>query len=212
VTNVNIGEVENIIINGIDVYEVYSGSSFSSKERWKKYDGTQKRATSIIAGYALPASSMVEGGLRFTLPNGKHTGYIKNIVFKDVHILDKGGNPLTDTQASPPELGVGRYNVSDMKIQPAYGLWARHVNGLTVTKSSFNYEKRDNRYALFLDDVKGANISSVKIIRAKDTDAVIKLKNSPNTLIENTIYFDDIWLSSPVVLDGIKYDEPLRLL
>jgi hypothetical protein len=61
-----------------------------------------------------------------------------------VHVLVKGGNPLADTATVPPELGVGQYNASNLKLQPSYGLWARHVQGLTVTNSSFNYEKTDN--------------------------------------------------------------------
>lgn len=166
IKNVNIGQVENIIINGIDIYEVYAGSSFSGKQRWKAYDGSQKRATPIIAGYSLP-----DNGIDFKLPNGEQTGYIKNIVFNDVQVLVKGGNPASDTAAVPPELGVGQYNASNLKVQPSYGLWARHVKGLTVTKSSFNTEKPDGRYAIFLDDVKGAKIAEVK-------STLIKLKNS----------------------------------
>ena len=133
VKNVNIGVVENIILNGIDIYEVYGGSSHSGT-RWKAYDGTQRRATPIIAGYSLPDNSVVEGGLDFKLPNGKHTGYIKNVVFNDVHVLVKGGNPLTDIEKTPPELGVGQYNVSNLKVQPSYGIWARHIMGLTVKR------------------------------------------------------------------------------
>ncbi len=92
-TNVNIGRVENIILNGIDIYEVYGGSSYG-ENRWKTYDGSQRRATPIIAGYSLPDTKVVEGGLDFKLPNGKHTGYINNIVFNDVNVLVKGGKPL----------------------------------------------------------------------------------------------------------------------
>ena len=204
VTNVNIGSIENIVINGVDISEVYRGSSYGSKIRWKPFDGSQKRATSIVAGYALPDSSLVEGGLHFKLPNGEHTGYIKNIEFNDVHILDKGGNPLSDTAASPPELGVGQYNVSNLKVQPSYGLWARHVKGLTVKASSFNYEKRDSRYALFLNDVIGANISSVKVVRAKDNGDIIKLKNSTGVSIKDLIYYDDKWGVSPVKLPPVE--------
>ena len=59
VTNVNIGVVENIIINGIDITEVYGGSSYGDKtKRWEAYDGTQRRATPIIAGYKLTRSAM----------------------------------------------------------------------------------------------------------------------------------------------------------
>src|SRR5688572_19378964 len=196
VKNVNIGQVENIILNGIDIYEVYAGSSFNGK-RWAEYDGKQRRATPIIAGYSLPATGDVTGGLDFTLPNGKHTGYIKNIVFNDVQVLVKGSNPLSDTAATPPELGVGQYNASNLKVQPSYGLWARHVMGLTVKGCSFNYENRDSRYALFLDDVIGAQISGVKMVRPADNNSVIKLKNSSNIQIDNVLYYQDQWNKSP---------------
>jgi polygalacturonase len=204
VNNVNIGVVENIILNGIDCAEVYGGSSFGDADkRWKPYD-KQRKATPIVAGYALPDSSVVEGGLNFKLPNGKHTGYIKNIVFNDVHVLVKGGNPITDTAAAPPELGVGQYNVANLKVQPSYGLWARHVNGLTVKASSFNYEKSDNRYALFLDDVVHAKISDIKMVKPAEVDAVIKLKNSPKVTIEKAVYFKEEWNKSPNKLQSIS--------
>jgi polygalacturonase len=204
VKNVNIGVVENIILNGIDIYEVYGGSSYSGN-RWKAYDGSQKKATPIIAGYKLPDPAVVEGGLNFKLPNGNHTGYIKNIVFNDVHVLVKGGNPLADSENFPPELGVGQYNIGNLKVQPSYGLWARHVMGLTVKGSTFNYEKRDSRYALYLDDVVGAKISSVKMVRAADNESVIKLKNSANISIEDVIYYSDVWGNSPTELPSINH-------
>jgi len=197
VKNVPIGQVENILLNGIDVSEVYAGSSYSGN-RWKAYDGSQRRATPIIAGYSLPDT--VDGGLDFTLPGGRHTGYVKNIVFNDVHVLVKGGNPATDTTATPPELGVGQYNASNLKVQPSYGIWARHVMGLTVTACSFNYEKRDSRYALFLDDVEGATISGIKAVRAKDNDSVIKLHRSSAVTTSNIVYYDDQWGQSPANL------------
>jgi hypothetical protein len=200
---VNIGQVENIILNGIDINEVYAGSSYSGN-RWKAYDGSQRRATPIIAGYSLPDTKLVEGGLDFTLPDGRHTGYIKNIVFNDVHVLVKGGNPPADTSASPPELGVGQYNASNLKVQPSYGIWARHVKGLTVTASSFNYEKRDSRYAFFLDDVAGATINGVKTVRANDNASVIKLRHSSGVSIENMVYYDDQWGNAPANLSAIN--------
>ena len=189
VNNVNIGVVENIIINGIDVLEVYGGSSYGGKSgRWKAYDGTQRRTTPIIAGYKLPDTEVVEGGLKFRLPNGEHTGYIKNVEFNDVHILVKGGNPISDTSASPPELGVGQYNASNLKVLPSYGLWGRHVMGLTLTNCSFNFEKPDGRYAILLEDVVGARIDGVKMANTKEIDSLIKLKNSTDISIDKVVY------------------------
>jgi polygalacturonase len=184
VTNVDIGRVENIIINSIDVAEVYAGSSFGDRNtRWKPYDGTQRRATPIIAGYKLPDTEVVEGGLNFKLPNGNHTGYIENIVFNDVHVLIKGGNPVSDTNVTPPELGVGQYNASNLKLQPSYGLWARHVKGLTVKQCSFSYEKIDGRYAIFLDDVIGGNITHNRVTLSDLNMTMVKFKDSPGVTV-----------------------------
>jgi hypothetical protein len=188
VKNVNIGQVENIILNGIDIFEVYSGSSFSGGKRWKAYDGSQKKATPIVAGYKLPDAAEMESKLDFTLPNGKHTGYINNVVFNDVHVLVKGGHPLADTAQAPPELGVGQYNVSNLKVQPSYGLWARHVQSLSVKNSSFNYEQPDGRYAIYLDDVLGAKVSDVKMLRGKDNATRIKLNDSKDVIVDNAAY------------------------
>ncbi|TDH20073.1 endopygalactorunase [Segetibacter sp. 3557_3] len=205
VTNVNIGVVENIILNHVDITEVYGGSSFGAADkRWKPYDGKQRKASPIVAGYALPDPSVVEGGLTFRLPNGKHTGYVKNIVFNDVHVLVKGTNPLTDTAASPPELGVGQYNVANLGIQPAYGLWARHVKGLSVKACSFNYEKTDARYVFFLDDVVGGKFSDIKMVKAAEVNSVIKLKNATDVVIEKAVYFNNEWGKAPVSLPANK--------
>ncbi|HLP36334.1 endopygalactorunase [Lacibacter sp.] len=204
VTNVNIGIVENILINGVDVSEVYAGSSFGGKrERWKAYDGTQRTATPIVAGYSLPKNQFVEGGLNFTLPNGQHTGYIKNISFKDVQFMLKGGNPIYDTAASPPELGVGQYNVSNLKVLPSFGLWARHVKGIDIRNCSFNVEKTDSRYALFFDDVIGANFSDIKTVKAANNPIIIKLKNCAAFTMGKLLYYNDKWSEQPVeVLSG----------
>jgi len=203
VKNVNIGEVENIIINGVDIAEVYGGSSYgNANNRWKAYDGTQRKATPIIAGYKLPDTKTVEGGLDFKLPNGKHTGYVKNISFTDVQVLVKGGNVASDTLQTPPELGVGQYNVANLKVQPAYGLWARHVMGLTVKQSAFNYEKRDSRYAIFLDDVVGAQFLDVKTVKPIDNPSLIGLKDASKIKLENVLYYNDDWNKSPKLLSN----------
>lgn len=162
VTNSNIGRVDNIVINGVDISEVYGGSSFR-KDRWKPYDGSQNEAAAIIAGFKLPDDDAVEGGLGFTMPDGRHTGYITNVSFSDVNLLVKGGHPAADADAVPPEIGVGRYNVVDLKTQPAYGFWFRHVDGLNIDGCEVGAEKKDGRYAVYLDDVHHARISGLGV-------------------------------------------------
>jgi len=146
----------------------------------------------------------VEGGLNFKLPNGQHTGYIKNVSFTDVHVLVKGGNAVADTAQTPPELGVGQYNVSNLKVQPSYGLWARHVKNLTVKQSSFNYEQRDSRYVIYLDDVMGARFSDLKMVKATDSPAVFGQQNASQISIDKIVYDDDVLGKDPKPLTKLN--------
>lgn len=183
VTNVNIGKVENIVINGVDITEVYGGSSYWG-DRWKAYDGSQDESAPIIAGYKIPDSDMVEGGLTFRLPNGIHTGCIKNVQFIDVNLLVKGGHPEEDAYLFPPELGVGRYNVEDLKIQPSFGYWVRHVNGLLLKDCKINAETQDGRYAVVLDDVQNAIIEKLEVAEEISDKEIIRKLDTENVLVK----------------------------
>ena len=183
VTNSDIGQVENIVICGVDIDEVYGGSSFRG-DRWKAYDGSQSTATPIIAGFKLPDTEVVEGGLTFRLPNGQHTGYIKNVQFHDVNLLVKGGHPVEDAEAYPPEIGVGRYNVGDLKIQPSFGFWARHVKGFLLDNCSISAEQKDGRYAVVLDDVIGAEIRNLKVKEGITDKENVKSLRSEKVIIK----------------------------
>lgn len=183
VTNSNIGEVENIIVKGVDIEEVYGGSSFRG-DRWKAYNGSQNKATPIIAGFKLPDSENIEGGLTFRLPNGLHTGYIENVQFHDVNLLVKGGYPSEDAEACPPEIGVGRYNVGDLKIQPAFGFWVRHVKGFVLDNCKINAENKDGRYAIVLDDVIGAEIKNLQVEKNVTDKENVKAIRSHNVVVE----------------------------
>lgn len=183
VTNSNIGQVENIIIKGVDIEEVYGGSSFRG-DRWKAYDGSQNKATPIIAGFKLPETENVDGGLTFRLPNGLHTGYIENVQFHDIDLLVKGGNPVEDAEACPPEIGVGRYNVGDLKIQPAFGFWARHVKGFILNNCKINAESKDGRYAVVLDDVIGAEINNLQVTKGITDKENVKAIRSQNVVVK----------------------------
>ncbi|RAJ87968.1 polygalacturonase [Chitinophaga dinghuensis] len=182
ITNVNIGKVERITINGIDISEIYGGSSFNGS-RWKSYDGSQRRFSAIVAGYSLPDN------IGFTLPDGRSTGYINDISFTDVHFLGKGGNPLSDTAQVPVELGVGQYNAADLKIQPAYGLWARHVQQLKIDSCSFRFEQPDHRYAIFLDDVQQVKMMNIKMMKVPALQNGISSRNTTGVQLSNIATF-----------------------
>lgn len=204
-TNINIGIVENILLNAIDVTEQYAGSSYrNASERWKPYDGTQRKAAPIVAGYKLPDPADVEGGLDFRLPNGEHTGRIRHIVFNDVHFLAKGGSPASDAVRQPPELGVGQYNASNLGVLPAYGLYARHVADLRLTNVTFNHEQRDGTPAVVLDDVVGASLDDVQLVRATAQPEAIQLRESRDVRTGKVTVYTDDWGKAPQELPALR--------
>ncbi|TXK84605.1 S-layer homology domain-containing protein [Paenibacillus sp. N3.4] len=158
-TNVNIGYVRNVNIKDVNIEEVYQGSQYSNpSKRWVPYSGVSTtKASPIIAGYKVG-----DGGP--TLPDGRNIGYIENLHFENVAVLVKGGNSFADSEISPPEMGVGKYNIGDIGEQPSYGFWAKHVKGLTFTNVTTNFEKNDDRYAIVLDDVQDATIDNMKMV------------------------------------------------
>ncbi|TDF94443.1 S-layer homology domain-containing protein [Paenibacillus piri] len=192
-TNVNIGHVRNIFIKDVNIEEVYGGSQYSDpSKRWVKYTN-QNKATPIIAGYKVG-----DGGP--TLPDGRSVGYIENLSFENVDVLVKGGNKLADSEISPPELGVGKYNIADIGEQPSYGFWARHVDGLTFKNVNTRFEKNDDRYAVVLDDVKNANIDHMKMVKGAGASNVIQLKNAAHITVTNSSFYNDTWGNEPTVL------------
>lgn len=154
VRNIPIGHVRDIDLRHVDCDEIYAGSSYyNNKVRWEPWNGKQAESTPIIAGFKVPEPGMVEGGLDFSLPDGRMTGYIERVSLTDVSITVKGGHPAIDSQRVCPEIGVGKFNIRDLEVQPSYGLWARHVKGLRFDNVTVRSEQPDGRQPVVLDDV-----------------------------------------------------------
>ena len=185
-TNVNIGHVRNVHVKDVNITEVYGGSQYGDpSKRWVPYTN-QNMASPIIAGYRVG-----EGGP--TLPDGRSIGYVENVSFENVNLLVKGGNRFEDSQISPPELGVGKYNVADFGVQPSYGFWARHVEGLSLKNVTTNFEANDDRYAFVLDDVKNAELDGLTMVRGSDNPSVIELKNASNISLRDSAFYKGTW-------------------
>ncbi|MGG1551960.1 S-layer homology domain-containing protein [Paenibacillus ferrarius] len=187
-TNVNIGQVKNIYIKDVNIEQVYQGSSYSDPtKRWKSYSGAANtKATPIIAGYKVGDGGPV-------LPDGRNIGYIENLNFENVDVLVKGGNSFADTLLSPPELGVGKYNIGDIGEQPSYGFWAKHVKGLTFKNVNMNFEQNDDRYAIVLDDVANATLDGMKMVAGTGNPNVVQLRGSSHVTVTNSAYYSNTW-------------------
>ena len=151
VTNVNIGRIEHIHIRDVDVDEVYAGSRYYTGYQWLPFKD-QPTSSAIVTGLSLPEPEDVTAGGEYRLPDGVHTRYVKDVSFEHVNIRAKGGMQLEETPA-PPELAIRQWNLRNLGIQPAYGLWVRHVKGFRMKDCTFTADLPDSRIPFLTDDV-----------------------------------------------------------
>lgn len=185
-TNINIGGIENVTVNAVDVTEMFRGSSFHST-RWAHYDGTQPKAPALISGFKLPKPGALEGSLTVGLPNGKQVAYVRNVMFRNIRFVAEGGGPLSLTSKLPPELGVGQYNPRNFGQIPAYGLWARHVENLSLQQCSFHCQKPDSTYPISLDDVIRATICGTRAEVGEELPGAVQLKDSKDVTADGIV-------------------------
>jgi polygalacturonase len=94
--------------------------------------------------WASPISGFVKGGVTYKL---------KNLTFTNVKITNKGG--MGNVPADPPEY-VGQYPDPNLwGNMPAYGLFIRHADGVTLTNSTPLVVGGDARQGVVQRDVTG---------------------------------------------------------
>ena len=96
--------------------------------------------------------NLIDGG-PLHLPDGCRKRYIEHVILNDITLIAKGGQPAARPGLVTPEIGVGRYNVGDLKDLPSHSLWLRHVNHLLLQNCVFETELPDGRPDVVADDV-----------------------------------------------------------
>jgi polygalacturonase len=109
---------------------------------------------------------------------------IEDLTLSDIRIAYQGGGSAADAALEPPEKETD-YPEPDMFGNiPAYGLYARHVVGLTARDVHFTLDKADARPALRLDDVNGADIERL-VVPPRAAGALLVLRRVKDFLLRN---------------------------
>lgn len=88
---------------------------------------------------------------------------IEDVSLSDIRILYQGAGAADWAQLDPPEDEQGDYpEPGRLGNMPAYGLFARHVTGLTLRNVNVSYAAPDLRPAVVLDDVQGIEFDQFK--------------------------------------------------
>jgi polygalacturonase len=175
--------VSNVTIDGVEVPIFVRlgnrGSGFVIKEEQPKKEipvGTLRNVlfSNIVATRAGKTGCSVVG-----LP--EHN--VENVAFNNVTIRGEGGGKSEWSAANIKELPANYPEGTMFGKLPAYGLYCRHVRGLTLTDVRLQTDEPDGRHALALDDVGEANISGLSCSQAPAAAALVGLLQTRNALI-----------------------------
>lgn len=112
--------------------------------------------------------------------------YINDLTLENIQINLAGGGVAADARHEVPE-AIDKYpEVSTFgPLIPAYGLWARHVNGLKIKDVTFKLDNADLRPAFIIEDGVNIEISGGDLKAYPGAESVIRLENVQGASIQN---------------------------
>lgn len=112
---------------------------------------------------------------------------IEGITISDLHVIHPGGGTKEDAANMDSDEVADVYPEYFMwGVLPAYGLYARHVNKLTLDNVRFELLSQDYRPALVCDDVDDLDIDGLKAHAGRDVASLIRLRDTRNALIRGS--------------------------
>lgn len=124
--------------------------------------------------------------------NGVAGHPVSDVDIHDVKIYFEGGGTAADAARQVPGLEKGYPDPERFGTLPAYGLYIRHAENISLNNISLTPLKSDQRPPVALDDVKGIDMNFVKAPAEAGVPAV-SIKNAENVAV----------FHSPGLSDGV---------
>ena len=168
------GLMENIVVNNITMnhvhhYPIYIATGCRNR-------GPKERAT-VSTGRDIMISNVIANdvdSLAGIIVTGMPGLPLRNISLSNIRLQYRGGGKAELAKKEYREQGTNYPEPRFAKETPAFGLYARHVDGIEVDNVSFTTMKPDYRPAIMLDDVKNERITNIKADVQKGSKLVIK--------------------------------------
>ncbi|HEY0609114.1 MAG TPA: glycosyl hydrolase family 28 protein, partial [Chitinophaga sp.] len=137
----------------------------------------------VKAAAAADAQLMPPSGILIT---GVPGHYITGLTLENIQIDLAGGGTVEHARQLVPE-AVDKY--PEVKtfgpLVPAYGIWARHVQGLKLKDITFRLAANDQRPAFVCEDGKDVELNAWKLPETSGAVSVIRLDKVEGALITN---------------------------
>ena len=166
------GVIEDVTIRNIVMREVTTAPLFLRLgHRGRGPDGTGRGAIrrievrNLTAWDILPDYAATIAGLE--------GDPIEDVTLTDICLVYAGGGERALAALSPPELIDAYPEPSMFGPTPAYGLWARHVEGLRLTNVRIETLKPDHRPPILLQSVRGARLDKLELAWADGAGPIV---------------------------------------
>jgi len=153
------GIVEDVVFRNVDIAGVAAPIFIRGGTRSGRDCGTPPNDKHIIRDILM---ENVRGKWSSAMPcsiSGVEGCRVKNVTFRNIHLHGPGAGNCEAERTRPVPERTGAYPEANMFkcMLPAYGLWARHVDGLTLENVTFTLDEgtTDARDAIVIDDVTG---------------------------------------------------------
>ena len=168
------GLMENVVVSNITMshvhhYPIYITTGCRNrgpKERTTVSTGADIQISNVIADDVDSLAGIIVTGM----PDQP----LRNIALNNIRITYRGGGTADLAKRDYREQGTNYPEPRFAGPTPAYGLYARHVDGLDVNHVTFRTEKTDYRPAVMLDDVRNESITDLKAPEVKGVKKIVK--------------------------------------
>lgn len=168
------GIMENIVVNNITMNHVHHYPIYITTGCRNR--GPKERTT-VSTGRDIMISNVVANdidSLAGIIVTGMPGEPLRNISLSNIRLQYRGGGKAELAKKEYREQGTNYPEPKFAKETPAFGLYARHVDGIEVDNVSFTTIKPDYRPAIMLDDVKNERITNIKADLQKGSKMIVK--------------------------------------
>ena len=168
------GIMENVVVNNISMNHVHHYPIYITTGCRNR--GPKERTT-VSTGRDIMISNVIANdvdSLAGIIVTGMPGEPLRNIALSNIRLQYRGGVAAEVANKQYREQGTNYPEPKFAKETPAFGLYARHVDGLEVDNVSFTTLKPDYRPAVVLEDVKNERIIRVEADVQKKQKLIVK--------------------------------------
>jgi len=168
------GRMENIVVSNITMshvhhYPIYITTGCRNrgpKEVTRMSSARDIQISNVIADDCDSLCSIIVTGMK--------DEPVRNVWLSNIRLYFKGGGTRDLVNKDYREQGTNYPEPKFAGWTPAYGLYARHVEGLHVSDVTFRYERPEYRPAVVLDDVRDVTLKDIDAPTEAGVEQVVR--------------------------------------